>query len=311
MQVFSGVEGVPAGFGPSAVTIGKFDGLHTGHRVVIDDLLELAGDDLLPVVVTFDRNPLEVLRPQSCPPPLVGLEQKLELLAGAGVGAVLVLAFDEVLASLEPEAFVDHVLLGPLGMRRLLVGDDFRFGHRGRGDVALLERMGAERGFEVRVQQEVTQEERRVSSTWIRELLAAGAIEEAAALLGRPPAVRGEVVHGAHRGRELGYPTANLAQQSDGMIPADGVYAGRLVDRTLEPPVAYPAAISVGSNPTFEGVPPKQVEAYVLDRTLDLYGHVVDVEFTHRIRGQIAYAGIEPLIAQMAVDVGMVRDLVG
>jgi riboflavin kinase/FMN adenylyltransferase len=311
MQVFSGVEGVPAGFGPSAVTIGKFDGLHTGHRVVIDDLLELAGDDLLPVVVTFDRNPLELLRPQSCPPPLVGLEQKLELLEGAGVGAVLVLAFDEALASLEPEAFVEQVLLGPLGMRRLLVGDDFRFGHRGRGDVALLERMGAERGFEVRVQQQVTQEARRVSSTWIRELLAAGAIEEAAALLGRPPAVRGEVVHGAHRGRELGYPTANLAQRSDGMIPADGVYAGRLVDRSAEPPVAYPAAISVGSNPTFEGVPPKQVEAYVLDRTLDLYGHVVDVEFTHRIRGQIAYAGIEPLIAQMAVDVGMVRDLVG
>jgi riboflavin kinase/FMN adenylyltransferase len=311
MQVFSGVEGVPAGFGPSAVTIGKFDGLHTGHRVVIDDLLELAGDDLLPVVVTFDRNPLELLRPQACPPPLVGLEQKLELLAGAGVGATLVLRFDDALASLEPEAFVEEVLLGPLGMRRLLVGDDFRFGHRGRGDVAMLERLGADRGFEVRVQQQVTKEARRVSSTWIRELLAAGAIEEAAGLLGRPPAVRGEVVHGAHRGRELGYPTANLAQQSDGMIPADGVYAGRLVDRSVTPPVAYPAAISVGSNPTFEGVPPKQVEAYVLDRTLDLYGHVVDVEFTHRIRGQIAYSGIEPLIAQMAVDVAMVRDLVG
>jgi len=311
VQVFTGIESVPAGFGPSAVSIGKFDGLHTGHRVVIEDLLALAGDDLVPVVVTFDRNPLELLRPDKSPPPLVGLDQKLELLESVGVAATVVLRFDEELASLEPEAFVDRVLLGRLRTRRLLVGDDFRFGHFGRGDVALLERLGAERGFAVRVQQQVTQASRRVSSTWIRELLGAGAIEEASVLLGRPPAVRGEVVHGAHRGRELGYPTANLAQRSDGMIPADGVYAGRLVDRSLDPPVSYPAAISVGSNPTFEGVPPKQVEAYVLDETLDLYGHVVDVEFRHRIRGQVAYEGIEPLIAQIALDVSRVRALVG
>ncbi|RIX31150.1 bifunctional riboflavin kinase/FAD synthetase [Amnibacterium setariae] len=309
MRVFTGIGEVPEGFGPSAVTIGKFDGLHTGHRVVIDDLLALAGDDLEPVVITFDRNPLELLRPDRYPPPLVGLEQKLELLEGAGVGATVVLTFDETLAALEPEAFVEQVLLGPLAMRRLLVGDDFRFGHRGRGDVALLEHLGRQRGFTVQVQQQVTRESRRVSSTWIRELLGAGAIEEAAQLLGRPPAVRGEVVHGAGRGRELGFPTANLAQQSDGMIPADGVYAGRLVDRSFDPPVAYPAAISVGSNPTFEGVPPKQVEAYVLDETLDLYGHLVDVEFTHRIRGQVAYTGVEPLVAQIAVDVEQVRSL--
>ena len=309
MQVFRSTAEVPHGFGPSAVTIGKFDGLHTGHRAVIGELLQLAGDDLVPVAVTFDRNPLELLRPELSPPPLVGMEQKLELLADAGIGAALVLEFDRELARLEPEAFVEQVLTGPLGMRRILVGDDFRFGHRGRGDVALLRELGDAQGFTVTVQQQVTEAARRVSSTWIRELLAAGAIEEAADLLGRPPAVRGEVVHGAHRGRELGYPTANLAQQSDGMIPADGVYAGRLVDRSLDPPVSYPAAISVGSNPTFAGVPPKQVEAYVLDETLDLYGHLVDVEFTHRIRGQIAYAGIEPLIAQMAVDVARVRTL--
>lgn len=310
MQVFVGLESIPQGFGPSAVTIGKFDGLHTGHRVVIEDLLALAGDDLEPVVVTFDRNPLQLLRPDRSPAPLVGLDQKLELLESVGVGATVVLRFDEALASLEPEAFVDQVLLGPLGMRSLLVGDDFRFGHYGRGDVPLLERMGLERGFAVQVQQQVLQGSRRVSSTWIRELLGAGAIEEAAELLGRPPAVRGEVVHGAHRGRELGFPTANLDQQSDGMIPADGVYAGRLVDRSFDPPVAYAAAISVGSNPTFDGVPPKQVEAYVLDETLDLYGHLVDIEFTHRIRGQVAYTGIDPLIAQMTLDVEHVRALI-
>lgn len=308
MHVFRGVGEVPAGFGPSAVTIGKFDGLHQGHRVVIADLLGAAGDVLVPTVVTFDRNPLQLLRPDSCPPPLVGEAQKLELLESAGVSAVLVLAFDEARAVQEPEAFVTEVLVGALHVRRLLVGDDFRFGREGRGDVALLERMGEAHGFEVTVQQQIETASRRVSSTWIRELLSAGAIEEATALLGRSPAVRGVVVHGAHRGRELGYPTANLAQESDGMIPADGVYAGRLIDWTASG-ADYPAAISVGSNPTFEDVPPKQVEAYVLDRTLDLYDHTVDITFTHRIRGQIAYEGVEPLIAQMAVDVARVRDL--
>ncbi len=309
MQVFRGAAAVPAGFGPSAVTIGKFDGLHLGHRAVIAQLRALAGDDLTPVVVTFDRNPLEVLRPEASPAPLVGLEQKLDLLADAGVEAVLVLAFDRALADLEPEAFAADLLAGPLDMRRILVGQDFRFGRRGRGDVALLTALGGSLGFSTTVQDEVTEASRRVSSTWIRELLAAGAIEEAAELLGRSPSVRGEVVHGAHRGRELGYPTANLAERSDGMIPADGVYAGRLIDHAVQPPVAYPAAISVGSNPTFTGVPPKQVEAYVLDRTLDLYGHLVDIEFTRRIRGQVAYEGIEPLIAQMAMDVAQVRTL--
>ena len=309
MRVFRGVADIPAGFGPSAVTIGKFDGLHAGHRVVVAELLELAGTELEPVVITFDRNPLEVLRPGASPQPLVGLGQKLELLAGAGIGAVLVLAFDASFAAREPEAFVTEVLTGALGMRRMLVGDDFRFGAHGRGDVALLRRLGAELGFDVVVQSEVTEADRRVSSTWIRELLGAGAIEQAAELLGRPPSVRGTVVHGAHRGRELGYPTANLAQESDGMIPVDGVYAGRLIDHSVAPAIDYPAAISVGSNPTFEGVPPRQVEAYVLDEVLDLYGHVVDIVFTHRIRGQIAYAGVEPLIAQMAVDVDRVRSL--
>jgi riboflavin kinase/FMN adenylyltransferase len=314
--VFEGLGEVPAGFGPTAVTIGKFDGLHLGHRAIIGDLLAAAearaDHRLVPTVVTFDRNPLALLRPESCPPPLVGPSQKLELLEAAGVGAVLVLPFDRALAALEPEAFVRDVLVRPLGVQVLLVGDDFRFGRGGRGDVALLRRLGEELGFTVRVHEAVRSTTRRLSSTWIRELLSAGAIEEAASLLGRPPAVRGVVVHGAHRGRELGYPTANLAQESDGMIPADGVYAGRLVDHLPDGSrVDHPAAISVGSNPTFEGVPPKQVEAYVLDEMLDLYDHVVDVVFTHRIRGQVAYQGVEPLIAQMAVDVDRVRELEG
>jgi riboflavin kinase / FMN adenylyltransferase len=309
VQIFRGVGEVPHGFGPSAVTIGKFDGLHLGHRAVISDLLETAGADLVPTVVTFDRNPLSYLRPDACPPPLVGLEQKLELLEGAGVAATLLLEFGAELADQEPEDFVREVLVDALAVRRLLVGDDFRFGRRGRGDVALLTRMGAELGFTVFAQPQIENAARRVSSTWIRDLLAGGAIEEAARLLGRPPAVRGVVVHGAHRGRELGFPTANLASESDGMIPADGVYAGRLIDHAAGDGRGWPAAISVGSNPTFEGVPPKQVEAYVLDRTVDLYGHTVDVVFTHRIRGQVAYHGVDPLIAQIAADVEQVRTL--
>lgn len=311
MQVFQGVGEVPPGFGPSAVTVGKFDGLHTGHRAIVADLLSAAdaADDLTPTVVTFDRNPLAVLAPERCPPALVGLDQQLELFAGAGVAATLVLHFDQALASIEPEDFVRDILAGPLGTRLLLVGDDFRFGRRGRGDVALLRAMSAGCGFQVRTHERVVNGERRISSTWIRELLDAGAIEEAAQLLGRPPSVRGLVVHGAHRGRELGYPTANLAQESDGLIPADGVYAGRLVDHTPAGRILYPAAISVGSNPTFTGVPPRQVEAYVLDTTLDLYGHTIDIEFTHRIRGQVAYTGVEPLIAQMGLDVQRVRAL--
>jgi riboflavin kinase / FMN adenylyltransferase len=309
MQVFDGPASVPAGFGPSAVTVGKFDGLHVGHREVIADLIELAGDALVPTVVTFDRNPLEVLNPDASPPALVGSVQKLELLEQAGVQAALVLHFDEALASLEPEAFLRDVLCGPLHATALLVGSDFRFGHRGAGDVALLERLAPELGFTVRVLPKLQEQGRPVSSTWIRELLAAGGIEEAARLLGRDPAVRGTVVHGAHRGRELGFPTANLAEESAGLIPADGVYAGWLIDHAADGRIRYPAAISVGSNPTFEGVPPKQVEAYVLDRTLDLYGHTVDVVFSRRIRGQVAYAGIEPLIAQIGADVDQARQI--
>ena len=309
MRVFEGPESVPAGFPPSAVTVGKFDGLHLGHREVIADLIELAGDSLVPTVVTFDRNPLELLHPTLSPPALVGPEQKLELLEEAGVEAALVLHFDRGIASLEPETFVRDVLCGPLHAKALLVGSDFRFGHRGRGDVALLERMSTELGFRLRVLAKRQEQGRAVSSTWIRELLAAGGIEEAARLLGRDPGVRGTVVHGAHRGRELGFPTANLAQESTGLIPADGVYAGWLIDHAEGGRVRYPAAISVGSNPTFEGVPPKQVEAYVLDRTLDLYDHTVDVVFARRIRGQVAYAGVEPLIAQMGADVAQAREM--
>ncbi|WP_285041891.1 bifunctional riboflavin kinase/FAD synthetase [Plantibacter sp. LMC-P-059a] len=306
MITFTELDEVPDGFGPSAVTIGKFDGVHSGHRAVIAALLEAAAaDGLNSVAVTFDRNPLSLINPDRCPASLVSNEQKLGLLASAGVDAALLLRFDETLAQLTPEEFVTSILVGALHAKRVLVGEDFRFGHRGLGTVATLESFGEVYGFSVHVVDDVRPEGgRRVSSTWIRELLEEGDVREASRLLGRPPEVRGIVVHGAKRGRELGFPTANLSPDSQGLIPADGVYAGWLRWRGR----SYPAAISVGNNPTFDGVPQKQVEAYVLDETdLDLYDDEVEVRFVERIRGMVAFTGIEPLIVQMTDDVERAR----
>ncbi len=311
MIVFHDPAEIPEGFGPSVVAIGKFDGVHSGHRAVIDRAWVAAAEAGARVVaVTFDRNPLSLLRPELCPEPVCSVGQKLDLLAAAGVDATLVLRFDEQLAALEPRAFVEHVLLS-LGVVTVMVGDDFRFGRGGAGDPALLTELGAEYGFAVDVVGDVQGGGRRVSSTWVRDLLAAGDVEGAARLLGRPHAVQGEVVHGLKRGRELGFPTANLSASAEGFIPADGVYAGWLVDLGADGTAVttrYPAAISVGTNPTFDDVPVRQVEAYVLDETgLDLYGHRVQIRFTHRIRGMVAFAGIEALIAQMDDDVARVR----
>ena len=305
MRLYETLEDIPAGYGPSAVSIGKFDGVHAGHRAVLGRLVELAGDEgLVSTVVTFDRHPLALLSPGSCPPPLVSNPQKVALLAEVGVDTTVLLPFDHALAALTPREFVERILVDALDARLVLVGEDFRFGARGAGTVETLAAFGAEHRFRVQTVGDVRPDQhRRASSTWIRDLLTAGEVGAAATLLGRAPTVRGVVVHGAKRGRELGFPTANLSPEAEGLIPADGVYAGWLTDGGRR----YPAAISVGSNPTFYGVPPKQVEAYVLDEDLDLYDHVVDVSFVSRIRGQVAYEGIDPLIAQIRHDVDRVR----
>ncbi|GAB3604240.1 bifunctional riboflavin kinase/FAD synthetase [Microbacterium aureliae] len=320
MIVFDDPEAVPADFGPSVVAIGKFDGVHSGHRAVIDRArVDAATSAAKVVAVTFDRNPLALLRPERCPDSLIGLHQKLALLADAGVDATLVLRFDEALASLSPRAFVEHVLADRLGARVVLVGADFRFGRGGAGTPETLAELGAEFGFDVQVVGDIRaiEGQRRVSSTWIRELLADGDVASAARLLGRLPSVWGEVVHGLKRGRALGFPTANLSADLEGFVPAEGVYAGWLVDEGLGDPdrtegpgssIRYPAAISIGTNPTFDDVLVRQVEAYVLDETdLDLYGHRVQVQFAERIRGMVAFEGIDALIAQMTDDVERVR----
>ena len=313
---------VPEDFGPSVVTIGNFDGVHRGHQQVLTQLLRTAGQHAArSVVVTFDPHPALVHRPDSAPELLMGLQDKLDALADTGVDAVLVMKYNLTLAAMTPEEFVVTVLLDGLHAAHVVVGHDLRFGVGNSGDVGTMQELGRKLGFGVHVVNEFGAEgfpvhddggtDRRCSSTWVREALAEGDVETAAAVLGRPHRMRGEVVHGAARGRALGFPTANLDHGATGYIPADGIYAGWLVD---ESGTRWPAAISVGSNPTFDGVS-RQVEAHVIDRPeeavedFNLYGQTVVVEFTARLRGMVAYRGPEALVEQMRLDVVQAHDL--
>ncbi|MBS1905973.1 MAG: bifunctional riboflavin kinase/FAD synthetase [Actinobacteria bacterium] len=313
MIVFRDPAEIPADFGRTVAAIGKFDGVHSGHRAVFrrarQDATRIGAKT---VAVTFDRNPLSVLRPDRCPDDLMSVERKIELLSGCGLDAVLVLTFDEQLAARTAEDFAQAILVDALHVATVLVGRDFRFGRGGSGTPALLAELGAAGDFTVDVIEDVFLEgtDRRVSSSWVRELLAAGDVTLAGAVLGRPVSVRGEVVHGLERGRELGFPTANLPALLDELAPADGVYAGRLVDHTTG--LAHPAAISVGTNPTFDDVLQRQVEAHAIDSPgLDLYGHDVTVEFSHRLRGMTAFDSMEALVAGIASDVEQARALLG
>jgi riboflavin kinase/FMN adenylyltransferase len=311
MRVFEGLGAVPTGFGPSAVTIGKFDGVHPGHRAVISELKSVAAErGLVAGVVTFDRNPLSLIAPEKCPVSLVSNAQKIELLEAAGVDATLVLTFDQALASQEPEEFVESVLVDALQARVVFVGADFRFGVRGSGNVELLDRLGKRYDFEVRHIPEVAAgggESRRASSTWIRELLDAGDVDTAAAQLGRLHGIRSTVVHGERRGRALGYPTANLSPDIEGFIPRDGVYAAW----ATVPAGRFGAAVSIGNNPTFEGVPQKQVEAHLLDQSFDLYGQPIELEFVEYVRPMNRFESADALATQMHADEQRVRAILG
>ena len=293
----------------SAVSIGKFDGVHAGHRAVLRELIARARSlGVEAVAVTFDRNPLEVIRPDRCPPLLVTLERKLELLAAAGVDATVVLRFDEARAAQAPEDFVTEILIEGLGARSVEVGADFRFGAKGAGSVATLRELGATAGFETVVVDDVgVADDTRISASRIRALVAEGRVREASVLLGALPSITGEVVHGHARGRDLGFPTANLAPNSVGPVPADGVYAGWLTAAGRR----MPAAISVSDNPTFEREDTTKVEAYVIDEDLDLYGQIVEVEFQDRIRGIEAFSSIDDLIVRMGIDVTEARSMLG
>lgn len=311
MRLFDGLGAVPAGFGPSVVTVGKFDGVHLGHRAVIAQLRELAdARGLSAVVVTFDRNPLSVLQPELCPPSVVSTAQKVELLAAAGVDATLVLTFDEERSRQPARDFVREVLVDALHAQAVLCGADFQFGAWGVGDVEMLRGLGAELGFAVVLIDDVRADGHagRVSSSRVRDLIASGQVADAAELLGRPPAVRSVVVRGSRVGRELGYPTANLdPARLEGLLPADGVYAcWAMIDGT-----AYGAAVSIGNNPTFEGVPAHQAEAHLFDQSLDLYDRTIELRFVDYVRPMLRFDGVEELVAAMHRDDAAIRGILG
>jgi riboflavin kinase/FMN adenylyltransferase len=314
-----GLDDVPAGWGRSVVTIGVFDGVHRGHQRLVDRTAELAHELGLPtVVITFDPHPDEVVRPGTHPPLLCTPKRRAELLAGLGADAVMVLPFTLELSRMGPDEFVQSVLVDRLHAARVVVGEDFRFGHRAKGDIALLQELGGKYDFEAEGVPLVA-DGRPISSTLIRESLAEGDVEGAARLLGRPHRVEGVVVRGARRGRDLGFPTANLESLPHTAIPRDGVYAGYLHcagygslsdDHSAgHPDARWPAAISIGVNPTFDGVE-RTVEAYALDRDdLDLYGAHVGVDFTDRLRDTLKFDSVEALIEQMRQDVDRAREL--
>jgi riboflavin kinase/FMN adenylyltransferase len=286
------------------VTIGAYDGVHLGHRALLRDLCDrAAAAGLTSVVVTFDRHPAYVVRPDSAPKQLTGLEQKLELLADCGVERTLVVPFDTARANETAEDFVMEILVEQLSARLVVVGEDFHFGHGRKGNVGLLRELGAVNDFEV-VGVHLTDEgSEPVSSTRIRALLTEGNVEEAARLLGRPHEVRGPVVHGDGRGgSQLGFPTANVAVADDIALPADGMYAGYFTGADGLP---RPAAVYVGRRPTFyePGTAPVLVEAYLLGFDGDLYGQPARVAFVGRVRGDARFDSAEALIEQMHRDV--------
>lgn len=286
----------------TAVTIGAYDGVHRGHQFVIGNLRRLAADGGLDsVVLTFDRHPAAVVRPESAPKLLTDLDQKLEVLASTGVDHTVVLHFDEARSQEEPEDFVREILVDALQARVVVVGEDFHFGRRRRGNVELLRAMGGSLGFEVAHVPLLP----GTSSTAVRLLLEAGDVAAAAELLGRPHEVRGVVEKGDQRGRDLGYPTANVAVPTDILLPAPGIYAGWYAGDQA-------AAISVGRRPTFhDGGAPVVLEAYLLDFSGDLYGHQARVSFVRRLRDEERYDSIEELTRQMALDVEATRAALG
>ena len=309
MHYWKGLEAVPASTGPSVVTIGNFDGVHRGHCEVLDQVVARAkADNALPVAINFDPHPAVVHNPGTPVQMIMGLPDRVETLASVGLGAVLMIHYTLEFAQNSPEQFVKEVIVDKLHAVAVVVGHDVRFGKDNAGDFETMKELGEKYGFETVGVPDVG-EVRRLSSTWVREELAAGNVEAAAEILGRPHRMRGEVVHGLARGRELGFPTANLSHDADGIIPADGIYAGWLVD---EAGVRWPAAISVGTNPTFDNVS-RTVESHVIDRPdegvedFDLYGQQVVVEFVARLRGMVAYQGIDLLKQQIADDVQQAR----
>src|SRR5262245_26266486 len=306
MQRWRGLAAAPAGWGRSVVTIGVFDGVHRGHQAIIGHTVKRAAQlGVSSVVVTFDPHPSEVVRPGSHPAVLTEAARKAELIEALGVDVLCVIPFTLDVSRLSAETFVHDVLVQNLHASAVVVGENFRFGHGAAGDVALLERLGRTFGFTVDPAPlvETSPPATILSSTYIRACVDAGDVAAAALALGRPHRLEGVVVRGDARGRQLGFPTANLLTTRWAAVPADGVYAAWLVRRGREP---VRAAVSIGTNPTFAGRE-RRVEAYVLDFDGDLYGERLALDFVCRLREQRRFDGIDPLVAQIRDDVEATR----
>ncbi|HET9972032.1 MAG TPA: bifunctional riboflavin kinase/FAD synthetase [Streptosporangiaceae bacterium] len=312
MYRWYGLAEVPSDWGACVATIGEFDGVHRGHQRVVERAREIAMSRRLPVVaITFDPHPDEVIRPGSHPPLLTTARRRSELLAGLGADAVFVLPFNLEFSRLSPDEFVHVVLSERLHAAAVVVGENFRFGHKAAGDVSMLAALGEKYDFTAEGVPLLVDDGVTISSTYVRQRLAAGDVAAAARALGRPHRVEGVVVRGRMRGRGLGFPTANLETPPHTATPADSVYAGWLTSLDLDGAEVsrWPAAISVGINPTF-GAGERTVEAYALDRDdLDLYGTHAAIDFAVRLRGTERFDSVEALVIQMREDVDQARAL--
>jgi riboflavin kinase / FMN adenylyltransferase len=305
-----GLEATPGDLGRTVITVGMYDGVHRGHQVLIGAAVSRARAMRRPcLLLTFDPHPAEVIRPGSHPAILTSMDRKAELVAGLGVDAMCVLPFTQEFMRLSPESFTHTVLVEHLHAAQVVVGQNFTYGHRAAGTVESLTVEGRRFGFAVEgiALAEDTSDggEVTISSTYIRACVAAGDMVSAARALGRPHRVDGVVVRGDRRGRDMGYPTANVESAPFTAIPADGVYAGFLVTRDPRSGASrerFPAAISVGTNPTFQGSR-RTVEAFILDYDGDLYGEHVGVEFVQRLRPMEAFPDMDALLVAMAKDV--------
>ena len=289
----------------SVVLIGVFDGVHKGHQLLLNRAKEIA-DGRSVIALTFDPHPMQVFAPDRAPTLLTTLSDRVELLKIHNADQVAVLKFNEKFAAMLPEDFVKDVLVGQLAASTVIVGKNFTYGNKAAGNVASLIKDGLKFNFTVDVQELKAGDGQVISSSRIRSLVTDGQVEEARALLSRPHRLDGIVVHGEKRGREIGYPTANLVNLEGQTIPCDGVYAGWLTVGIN----FWPAAISIGTNPTFEGVRARQVEAYAIDQVgLELYDKNASIEFGWRLRDTLKFDGLEPLLAQMKLDCDRARSL--
>ncbi|PAT10294.1 riboflavin biosynthesis protein RibF [Corynebacterium hadale] len=320
MDILHGLGSVPAHLkadGGCVVTIGVFDGVHRGHQLLISTAVDRARERGVPcVVMTFDPHPVSIFAPDRAPVALLPIEERARQIAELGVDYLLVIDFREELAGDSPEHYVTEVLQGRLGALEVVVGENFTFGKDAAGTAQTMAQLGERHGLEVTIVQLLNDGDVRICSTAIRDELTAGNIGLATDYMGRPFSVISVIERGAGRGgRELGYPTANQYVEEMSALPGDGVYAGWVtiiddapIDGDIEPGVRYPAAISVGTNPTF-GDTRRSVESYILDRDADLYGRMACVEFVDKVRDMVKFNSVDELLENMARDVARTREI--